>query len=148
MLRMRAAGSGWAMKSWSCTQYLGTARAPDPGRFTEQRPLVPTCRDHRPRHGRGVRLAAREQIQHASTGPQMIPDWNAGAAGIRAFYFNDPDGHVLEVLSFPTDKGLAKWQAKDRLFLGVDHTAIVVGDTEASLQFYRDTLGFQVAGAG
>lgn len=88
------------------------------------------------------------KIQHASTGPQTIPEWNVGAAGIRAFYFNDPDGHVLEVLSFPPDKGLAKWQAKDRLFLGIDHTAIVVGDTEASLQFYRDLLGFQVAGAG
>jgi catechol 2,3-dioxygenase-like lactoylglutathione lyase family enzyme len=88
------------------------------------------------------------KVQHASTGPQTIPAWNVGAAGIRAFYFNDPDGHVLEVLSFPPDKGLAKWQAKDRLFLGIDHTAIVVGDTEASLQFYRDLPGFQVAGAG
>jgi catechol 2,3-dioxygenase-like lactoylglutathione lyase family enzyme len=88
------------------------------------------------------------KIQHASTGPQTIPVWNMGAAGIRAFYFNDPDGHVLEILSFPPDKGLAKWQAKDRLFLGIDHTAIVVGDTDASLQFYRDLLGFQVAGAG
>ena len=88
------------------------------------------------------------KVQHASTGPQTIPTWNPGAAGIRAFYFNDPDGHVLEVLSFPPDKGLAKWQAKDRLFLGIDHTAIVVGDTEASLQFYRDLLGFEVAGAG
>jgi catechol 2,3-dioxygenase-like lactoylglutathione lyase family enzyme len=88
------------------------------------------------------------KVQHASTGPQTIPEWNVGAAGIRAFYFNDPDGHVLEVLSFPPDKGLAKWQAKDRIFLGIDHTAIVVGDTEASLQFYRDLLGFQVTGAG
>jgi catechol 2,3-dioxygenase-like lactoylglutathione lyase family enzyme len=88
------------------------------------------------------------KVQHASTGPQTIPAWNTGAAGIRAFYFKDPDGHTLEVLSFPPDKGLAKWQAKDRLFLGVDHTAIVVGDTETSLQFYRDTLGFHVAGAG
>jgi catechol 2,3-dioxygenase-like lactoylglutathione lyase family enzyme len=88
------------------------------------------------------------KIQHASTGPQTIPAWNVGAAGIRAFYFRDPDGHTLEVLSFPADKGMAKWQAKDRLFLGIDHTAIVVGDTETSLQFYRDLLGFQVAGAG
>jgi catechol 2,3-dioxygenase-like lactoylglutathione lyase family enzyme len=88
------------------------------------------------------------KVQHASTGPQTIPEWNAGAAGIRAFYFTDPDGHVLEVLSFPPDKGLPKWQAKDRLFLGIDHTAIVVGDTEASLQFYRDLLGFEVAGTG
>jgi catechol 2,3-dioxygenase-like lactoylglutathione lyase family enzyme len=87
------------------------------------------------------------KVQHASTGPQTIPDWNLGAAGIRAFYFNDPDGHVLEVLSFPPDKGLAKWHSQDRLFLGIDHTAIVVGDTDTSLQFYRDLLGFQVAGA-
>jgi catechol 2,3-dioxygenase-like lactoylglutathione lyase family enzyme len=90
----------------------------------------------------------QHRVQHASTGPQTIPEWNSGAAGIRAFYFRDPDGHTLEVLSFPADKGAPKWQARDRLFLGIDHTAIVVGDTEASLQFYRDTLGFLVAGAG
>jgi catechol 2,3-dioxygenase-like lactoylglutathione lyase family enzyme len=33
-----------------------------------------------------------------------------------------------------------------KLFLGIDHTAIVVADTEASLKFYRDTLGMRVAG--
>jgi catechol 2,3-dioxygenase-like lactoylglutathione lyase family enzyme len=86
------------------------------------------------------------KVTHASTGPQRIPDWNRNAAGIRAFYFKDPDDHVLEILSFPPDKGAAKWHRKDRLFLGIDHTAIVVSDTEASLKFYRDTLGFQVAG--
>jgi catechol 2,3-dioxygenase-like lactoylglutathione lyase family enzyme len=32
------------------------------------------------------------------------------------------------------------------VFLGIDHTAIVVSDTEASLKFYRDTLGLQVVG--
>ncbi len=32
------------------------------------------------------------------------------------------------------------------MFLGIDHTAIVVDDTNASLRFYRDTLGMQVAG--
>jgi catechol 2,3-dioxygenase-like lactoylglutathione lyase family enzyme len=88
----------------------------------------------------------QHKVQHASTGPQTIPEWNAGAAGIRAFYFRDPDGHTLEVLSFPPDKGAPKWQEKDRLFLGVDHTAIVVDDTDASLRFYRDALGFKVAG--
>jgi catechol 2,3-dioxygenase-like lactoylglutathione lyase family enzyme len=46
-----------------------------------------------------------------------------------------------------SDKGSAKWhQATDKLFLGIDHTAIVVSDTDASLRFYRDTLGFTVAG--
>ena len=88
----------------------------------------------------------QNKVQHASTGPQTIPEWNVGAAGIRAFYFRDPDGHTLEVLSFPPDKGAPKWQRKDRLFLGIDHTAIVVDDTDASLRFYRDALGFQVAG--
>jgi len=88
-------------------------------------------------------------VQYASTSPQRIPDWNKGAAGIRAFYFRDPDGHNLEILWFPSDKGNPKWhKPTNRLFLGIDHTAIVVSDTETSLKFYRDTLGFKVAGEG
>ncbi len=89
----------------------------------------------------------QHKVQHASTGPQRLPDWNRNAAGIRAFYFRDPDGHHLEILEFPPDKGDPKWRdARGRLFLGIDHTAIVVGDTEASLRFYRDLLGFRVVG--
>jgi catechol 2,3-dioxygenase-like lactoylglutathione lyase family enzyme len=87
------------------------------------------------------------KVEHASSGPQRLPETIPGAAGIRAFYFKDPDGHPLEILEFPPDKGAAKWHATTgRLFLGIDHTAIVVGDTEASLRFYRDTLGLRVAG--
>jgi len=86
------------------------------------------------------------RVRHASSGPQRIPDWNRAAAGIRAFYFRDPDGHFLEILWFPPGKGAARWHATDRLFLGIDHTAITVGDTEKSLAFYRDRLGFRVAG--
>ena len=86
------------------------------------------------------------QVEHASTGPQRLPDWNLNAAGIGAFYFRDPDRHFLEILHFPAGKGLEKWRASDRPFLGIDHTAIVVDDTNLSLQFYRDTLGLQVAG--
>jgi catechol 2,3-dioxygenase-like lactoylglutathione lyase family enzyme len=86
-------------------------------------------------------------VQHASTGPQRLPDWNKNAGGIQAFYFRDPDGHYLEILQFPEGKGNPKWHQKsDRLFLGIDHTAIVVSDTDASLKFYRDTLGMKVAG--
>ena len=85
-------------------------------------------------------------VEHASTGPQTLPAWNRGAGGIRAFYFRDPDRHFLEILSFPWDKGLPKWHRTDALFLGIDHTAIVVDDTDASLEFYRGTLGFAVAG--
>ena len=87
-------------------------------------------------------LLRRHKVEHASTGPQRLPDWNKNAGGIKAFYFRDPDKHWLEILQFPPEK----WQKKERLFLGIDHTAIVVGDTEASLKFYRDKLGLQVAG--
>jgi catechol 2,3-dioxygenase-like lactoylglutathione lyase family enzyme len=88
----------------------------------------------------------QNKARHASTGPQRLPDWNKNAGGIQAFYFKDPDGHALEILSFPPDKGAAKWHKTDKLFLGIDHTAIVVGDTETSLKFYRDALGLNVAG--
>jgi catechol 2,3-dioxygenase-like lactoylglutathione lyase family enzyme len=89
----------------------------------------------------------QHKVQHASTGPQRLPDWNKNAAGIRAFYFRDPDGHNLEILQFPPDKGDPRWHRPiDRLFLGIDHTAIVVGDTDASLKFYRDILGLRVVG--
>ena len=87
------------------------------------------------------------EVQHASTGPQLLPQTIPAAAGIRAFYFRDPDGHPLEVLQFPDDKGDPKWhQPGNNLFLGIDHTAIVVGDTRASLAFYRDVLGLRVTG--
>jgi catechol 2,3-dioxygenase-like lactoylglutathione lyase family enzyme len=84
---------------------------------------------------------------HASVAPQTLPAWNAKAAGIRAYYFKDPDLHTLEIIQFPAGKGDPRWQAHDRLFLGIDHTAIVVGDTGASLSFYAEKLGLRVAGA-
>lgn len=87
-------------------------------------------------------------VTHASTGPQRLPDWNPGAGGIEAFYFKDPDGHFLEILAFPPGKGDARWHRTDALFLGLDHTAITVGDTDTALAFYRDTLGLSVAGEG
>lgn len=87
------------------------------------------------------------KVQHASTGPQRIPEWNTNAAGIKAFYFRDPDGHFLEIIYFPAGKGDPKWQTNNKkLFLGVDHTAIVVKNTGESLKFYREALGMVVAG--
>jgi catechol 2,3-dioxygenase-like lactoylglutathione lyase family enzyme len=92
------------------------------------------------------KLLRAHRVRSASTGPQLLPRTIPAAAGIRAFYFKDPDGHPLEILQFPPDKGDPKWHHKSGLFLGIDHTAIVVGDTERSLAFYRDLLGFRVAG--
>ncbi len=89
----------------------------------------------------------QNKVEHASTGPQRLPDWNKGAAGIKAFYFRDPDRHYLEILQFPEGKGDPRWhQSGDKLFLGIDHTAIVVGNTDVSLKFYQDVLGLHIAG--
>ncbi|KGF71436.1 hypothetical protein DO97_19640 [Neosynechococcus sphagnicola sy1] len=88
------------------------------------------------------------KVQHASSGPQRLPDWNPNAGGIEAFYFQDPDGHHLELIKFPPGKGNPRWQQPTQaLFLGIDHTAIVVADTDISRKFYRDLLGLQVVGA-
>jgi catechol 2,3-dioxygenase-like lactoylglutathione lyase family enzyme len=75
-----------------------------------------------------------------------IPPSNVPAAGIGAFKFRDPDGHPLELIYFPPDKRAAAWQQTDgRLFLGIDHTAMSIGDTARSLQYY-EPLGLVVGG--
>lgn len=86
------------------------------------------------------------RVRHASAGPQRLPDWNPNAGGIEAFYFRDPDGHFLELIEYPPGKGDTRWQSDETLFLGIDHTAIAVADTETSLAYYRDRLGLAVAG--
>lgn len=86
-------------------------------------------------------------IRFISTAPQTLPKSNAAVAGIKAFKFKDPDGHALELLWFPADKGVSKWhEPTDKVFMGISHTAISVSDTEKSLQFYRDLLGMQITG--
>lgn len=96
---------------------------------------------------RAYRVLRDNHVEHASSGPQRLPDWNKNAAGIQAFYFKDPDRHPVEILEFPDGKGDPKWHRPDnRLFLGIDHTAITVADTDASVRFYRDVLGLRVVG--
>jgi catechol 2,3-dioxygenase-like lactoylglutathione lyase family enzyme len=93
-----------------------------------------------------VRVRAAH-VRSVSDVPQTLPQSNKEAAGIAAFYFRDPDGHYLELIHFPPGKGQAKWQVPTtKLFLGIDHTAIAVSDTERSLRFYRDELHFRVTG--
>src|ERR671934_1391124 len=129
------------------TEYLAPRGRPPPAdarsndRFFQHAAIVVSDMD---RAYAALRVA---RVEHASTGPQRLPDWNPNAAGIRAFYFRDPDRHTLEVLQFLKGKGEVRWHRNNALFLGIDHTAIVVGDTETSLRFYRDMLGLRVAGA-
>lgn len=87
-------------------------------------------------------------VRQISPRPQTIPPSNHAAAGIKAIKFRDPDGHNLELLWFPEGKGHPVWRKRGNtdVFLGVDHTAITVRSTEQSLKFYRDLLGFAVAG--
>lgn len=81
-------------------------------------------------------------VMHVSTGPQTLPASNKAAAGIKAFYFHDPDMHNIELIYFPKGKGQAKWQKTNgKLFLGIDHTAIGIRNTDSSLHFYQDMLG-------
>jgi catechol 2,3-dioxygenase-like lactoylglutathione lyase family enzyme len=88
------------------------------------------------------------RVGFVSNVPQTLPLWNRQAAGIAAFYFRDPDGHYLELIHFPHGKGQPKWQGvSNKIFLGIDHTAIVVSDTRASVHFYHDNLHFQVTGS-
>jgi catechol 2,3-dioxygenase-like lactoylglutathione lyase family enzyme len=96
---------------------------------------------------RAYAVLRENKVEFASSEPQRLPDWNKNAAGIKAFYFKDPDEHPVEILQFPEGKGDPKWhQGGNRLFLGIDHTAIVVSNTDASLRFYRDLLGLHIAG--
>ena len=60
----------------------------------------------------------QNKVEHASSGPQKLPEWNKKAAGISAFYFKDPDEHPVEILQFPPDKGAEKWhRSNGKLFL-------------------------------
>lgn len=96
---------------------------------------------------RAYRHLRELNVTHASSGPQILPDWNPNAGGIEAFYFRDPDGNHLEVLQFPEGKGDDKWHVPGgALFLGIDHTAIVVADTAKSSHFYEEMLGMRIAG--
>ena len=89
----------------------------------------------------------RFNVMHVSTNPQTIPQSNTAAAGVKAFYFHDPDMHNLELIYFPKGKGLSKWQqSNDKIFLGIDHTAIGISNTDSSLQFYANVLGMERKG--
>lgn len=86
-----------------------------------------------------------------STAPQRLPDWNRAAAGIVAYKFRDPEGHPLELLRFPAEKGDPRWHgvaAAAGPVLGIDHSAIGIADSEASRRFYGGLLGLRLGGDG
>ena len=105
----------------------------------------------------GVREAiAAGSLQPISSAPQRLPEWNTAAAKIEAFKFHTPEGHCLELLAFPPDKGEARWHNQHQatspdpvgLFLGIDHSAIGISDTARSCRFYDELLGLRLGGDG
>ncbi len=86
-------------------------------------------------------------VEFVSTAPQTLPRSIPAAEGIKAFYFHDPDNHNLELIYFPKGKGQEKWQhINGKIFLGIDHTAIGVSNTDNSHHFYMDILGIDRKG--
>lgn len=86
-------------------------------------------------------------VEYVSTAPQTLPKSIPGAEGIKAFYFHDPDNHNLELIYFPKGKGQPKWQTNNsKIFLGIDHTAIGISNTESSAKFYNELLGIERKG--
>jgi catechol 2,3-dioxygenase-like lactoylglutathione lyase family enzyme len=78
--------------------------------------------------------------------PQRLP---AASGAVTAFKFRDPEGHPLELLAFPPNNTPSRWRDaphRDGPCLGIDHSAIVVSRTAASVAFYREVLGFSIAG--
>jgi catechol 2,3-dioxygenase-like lactoylglutathione lyase family enzyme len=146
-LRVRIARMRLGSETLELTQYLAPEGRPIPAGWRsndhsfQHVAIVVADMDKAYRHLRAYK------VRHASTGPQTIPASNKAAAGIRAFYFKDPDGHHLELIYFPEGKGDPRWQRNnEKLFLGIDHTAIVVSNSARSLKFYRDMLGLKVVG--
>jgi catechol 2,3-dioxygenase-like lactoylglutathione lyase family enzyme len=93
------------------------------------------------------KILQQNNVQQISGYPITIPQTNSGAAGIKAIKFQDPERHDLELLYFPPGKGEPSWQKRtNKLFLGLSHTAMTVGNTEKGVTFYRELLGLQVGG--
>ena len=151
--RLRIATLKLGEESITLTEHLGKKGRPIPpdsrsfDRWFQHIAIVVSDMD------RAYARLLERKVTHVSTAPQTLPAWNKDAGGIKAFYFRDPEDHVLEIIWFPPGKGNPKWQpvtsqteSGGPLFLGIDHTAIVAGDTDRSLALYRDQLGFKVAG--
>lgn len=79
--------------------------------------------------------------------PVTLP---ASSGGISAIKLRDPELHPFELIQYPAGAVPAQWaglQPQNGVALGIDHSAIVVSNTTASVNFYAD-LGFSVSTSG
>lgn len=89
-------------------------------------------------------LSMRGWTPISTAAPEHLPE---SSGNVTAFKFRDPEGHPLELLSFPESGTPIRWQTagREELFMGVDHSAISIRNTARSLAFYR-RLGLRVDG--
>jgi len=78
-------------------------------------------------------------VHPISAAPQHLPN------GVGAWKFRNACGHAMELLFFPEGQGDPRWHGTARpLFMGLDHTAIAVSDSDRSLGFYVGQLQFNL----
>ena len=90
-----------------------------------------------------ARLRGVGRFTPISDGPQVLPP---SSGSVVAFKFRDAEGHPLELLAFPVGKGPPAWETKraSGLFLGIDHSAIAVGNTARSRSFFESAFGLRL----
>ena len=125
--RLRVARMKLGDETFELTQYLAPEGRPIPADWRSN--------DHSFQHiaivvsdiDKAYRHLRAHGIRHASTAPQTIPADNPAAAGIRAFYFKDPDGHQRSRSSrcSPTRSALA-------MIVSAGFTAALLGKKLAS----------------
>ncbi len=133
-----------------CTMRLGGDTIALVRRAPRSRPVRAACNDLWFQHLAIVtgdmdsayrHLMAFGPVPISAQGPSLLPP---SSGSVRAFKFRDPDGHPLELISFPPGQGRAAWQAGRGPFLGIDHSAISVASSWRSIAFYR-RLGLRVS---
>jgi catechol 2,3-dioxygenase-like lactoylglutathione lyase family enzyme len=88
------------------------------------------------------RIMAQPRFRPISrAGPVRLP---AESGGVAAFKFRDNDGHPLELIEFPEARSPSEWRNADDAgpFLGIDHTAIGISDSDVSTNFFQTVFGF------
>lgn len=85
-------------------------------------------------------LLRQHNVQHVSTAPQRLPEYLINAAGIEAFYFRDPDGHNLEIIYYPPDKGERNFRWRCSVFLTEMYCSGVDGGRGAACLGYQMNL--------
>ena len=146
-LRMRVARMKLGNETIELTQYLAPEGRPIPADWRSH--------DHAFQHiaivvsdmDRAYQQLRAHKVRHASTGPQTIPRATKPPLASALSTSKIPTAIISKSSIFLPARAIHAGSGRtDKLFLGIDHTAIVVSNTQNSLKFYRDVLGMRLAG--